>query len=60
MGPSGLAGIGHEVMSHEQQQFLEGCRSLWTIGANSPTDLINRLRAARSRFLTYNPVGAGL
>ena len=39
MGLTGLAGMGHEVMSHEQRQFLEQCRSLWTIGANSPTDL---------------------
>lgn len=54
MGLSGLAGMGHEVMSHEQRQFLEQCRSLWTIGANSPTDLAARLGPARARILVYN------
>jgi hypothetical protein len=43
MGLSGLAGMGHGVMSHEQRQFLEQCRSLWTIGVNSPSDLVSRL-----------------
>jgi hypothetical protein len=56
MGMAGLAGLSHEVMSHEQRQFLESCHSLWTIGSNSPVELMARLGPARSRILLY---GAG-
>lgn len=54
MGMSGLAGLSHDVMTHEQRQFLEGCHSLWTIGSNSPMDLSARLGPARARILVFN------
>lgn len=53
MGMSGLAGLGHDVMSHEQRRFLESCHSLWTVGTNSPVELMARLGQARSRVLLY-------
>ena len=53
IGFSSLAGMGHEVMTHEQRRFLEGCHSLWTVGANSPIELMARLGPARSRILFY-------
>lgn len=53
MGCSSLAGLSHEVMSHEQRRFLENCHSIWTIGTNSPAELLARVGPARSRLLLY-------
>ena len=55
MGISGLGGLSHEVMSHEDRRFLESCHALWTVGTNSPIDLLQRLGPARSRILFYGP-----
>lgn len=55
MGLSGLGSLSHEVMSHEDRQFLERCQSLWTVGPNSPLELSQRLGPARARILLYSP-----
>lgn len=55
MGMSSLAGLGHEVMSQEDRRFLESCHALWTIGQNSPVELMQRLGPARSRVLLFFP-----
>jgi hypothetical protein len=53
MGFSSLAGMGHEVMPHMQRRFPERCHSLWTIGTDSPAEMMVRLGPARSRILVY-------
>ena len=55
MGLSSLGGLTHEVMSDEDRRFLERCQSLWTVGCNSPLELLHRLGPARARILLYSP-----
>jgi hypothetical protein len=55
MAGASVASLAHEVMSHEDRQFLERCQSLWLVGGNSPVELAQRLGPARSRILMYNP-----
>lgn len=57
MGMAGgsIGSMAHEVMSHEDRQFLERCQSLWLVGGNSPVELVQRLGPARSRILLFSP-----
>lgn len=55
MGLSSLASLSHEVMSQEDRRFLESCHSLWTVGTNSPMELLHRLGPALGRVLLYSP-----
>lgn len=53
MGFSGLAGLGHDVMSQEDRRFLQNCQSLWLVGDNSPMSLMQRLGSPLARVLLY-------
>jgi hypothetical protein len=53
MGLSGLGSLSYEVMSHEDRRFLESCHALWTVGSNSPFDLLQRLGPARARIVLF-------
>jgi hypothetical protein len=55
MAGSAIASNAHEVMSHEDRQFLERCQALWLVGHNSPIELAQRLGPARSRILRFVP-----
>lgn len=55
MACSTIAGTGHEVISHEDRQFLDRCQALWLVGRQSPLELMQRIGPARSRILLYDP-----
>ena len=53
MAFSNLGGLGHQVASREQMEFLEKCKAAWIVSANSPIELASRIGPARSRILAY-------
>jgi hypothetical protein len=55
MAGSAIAANAHDVMSHEDKQFLERCQALWLVGHNSPIELAQRLGPARARILLHDP-----
>jgi len=54
MAFSNLGGLGHQVASREQMEFLEKCKAAWIVSANSPIELAGRIGPARSRILAYS------
>ncbi|MEB3295961.1 MAG: hypothetical protein VKL23_00315, partial [Cyanobacteriota bacterium] len=51
---SNLGGLGHQVASREQMEFLEKCKAAWIVTAGSPMELASRIGQARSRVIAYS------
>ena len=51
---SNLGGLGHQVASREQMEFLEKCRAAWIVTAGSPMELASRIGQARYRVIAYS------
>lgn len=50
---SSLGGLGHQVASREQLEFLRKCNAAWMVTAGSPVELASRIGPARSRVILY-------
>ncbi len=51
---SNLGGLGHQVASREQMEFLEKCKAAWIVTTGSPMELASRIGQARSRVIAYS------
>jgi hypothetical protein len=51
---SNLGGLGHQVASREQMEFLEKCKAAWIVTTGSPIELASRIGQARSRVIAFS------